>query len=106
MCCFWENIKKQAALKAIAGHCVFKINASFYLFAILLFTFFFFSRLLQEHPRENFLDDVLFEVSKVKYSTIFSLICLRQSYHIKSNDLKPIWTHRLRRVTARARKGF
>ena len=46
MCCFWENIKKQAALKAIAGHCVFKINASFYLFAFLLFTFFF-SRLLQ-----------------------------------------------------------
>ena len=70
--------KKQAALKAIAGHCVFKINASFYLFAILLFTFFF-SRLLQEHPGENFFDDILFQVSKVKYSTIFSLICLRQS---------------------------
>ena len=38
--------KKQAALNTIAAHCVFKINASFYLFAFLLFTFFF-SRLLQ-----------------------------------------------------------
>ena len=38
--------KKQAALNAIAAHCVFKIKASFYLFAFLLFTFFF-SRLLQ-----------------------------------------------------------
>ena len=38
--------KKQAALNAIAAHCVFKINASFYLFAFLLFTFFF-SRFLQ-----------------------------------------------------------
>ena len=36
-----KHNKKQAALKAIAGHCVFKINASFYLFAILLFNFFF-----------------------------------------------------------------
>ena len=35
-----KHNKKQAALKAIAGHCVFKINASFYLFAILLFNFF------------------------------------------------------------------
>ena len=40
MCCFWENIKKQAALHAIAAHCVFKVNASFYFFAFLLFTFF------------------------------------------------------------------
>ena len=44
MCCFWENIKKKAALKSIAAH----LNASFYLFAFVLFTFcIFFSRLLQ-----------------------------------------------------------
>ena len=41
VCCFGENIKKkQAALNAIAAHCVFKINASFYFFAFLLFTCF------------------------------------------------------------------
>ena len=34
--------KKQAALNAIAAHCVFKINASFYFFAFFLFTFCFF----------------------------------------------------------------
>ena len=43
VCCFGENIKKkQAALNAIAAHCVFKINASFYFFAFFLFTFCFF----------------------------------------------------------------
>ena len=45
-------------------------------------------------------------VGKIKYSTIFSLIWLRQSKHIESNDLEPIWTHGLRRVTAWARKDF
>ena len=45
-------------------------------------------------------------VSKIKYSTIFSLIWLRQSKHIESTDLEPIWTHGLRRVTAWAQKGF
>ena len=42
-----KHNKKQAALNAIAAHCVFKINASVYFFGFLLFTFFF-SRLLQE----------------------------------------------------------
>ena len=45
-------------------------------------------------------------VGKIKYSTIFSLIWLRQSKLIESNDLEPIWTHGLRRLTAWARKGF
>ena len=45
-------------------------------------------------------------VGKIKYSTIFSLIWLRQSKHIESTDLEPIWTHGLRRVTAWAQKGF
>ena len=45
-----KHKKKQTALNAIAAHCVFKINASFYLFAFLLFTFFF-SRLLQGGAR-------------------------------------------------------
>ena len=57
---FWgKHKKKQAALNAIAAHCVFKINASFYLFAFLLFTFFF-SRLLQarEAPTEYLPEDI------------------------------------------------
>ena len=73
MCCFWENIKKkQAALNAIAAHCVFKINASFYLFAFLLFTFFQ-PRLLQASSSEHSLHlyDIAASVSKIKYSTIF-----------------------------------
>ena len=41
MCVFFgKTKKKQAALNAIAAHCAFKINASFYLFAFLLSTFF------------------------------------------------------------------
>ena len=56
MCCFWENIKKkQAALNAIAAHCVFKINASFYLF-IFFIIHFFFSRLLQAPASEHLPD--------------------------------------------------
>ena len=57
---FWgKHKKKQAALNAIAAHCVFKINASFYLFAFLLFTFFF-SRLLQERraATEYLIEDI------------------------------------------------
>ena len=57
---FWgKHKKKQAALNAIAAHCVFKINASFHLFAFLLFTFFF-SRLLQERraPSEYLIEDI------------------------------------------------
>ena len=101
---FGKTEKKEAALNAIAVHCVFKINASFYLFAFLLFTCFL-SRLLQASPEPR-PSHVKVRVSKIKYSTIVSLICLLQSQHIKSNDLKPIWTHGLRRVTAWTRKGF
>ena len=44
--------QKKAPLNAIAAHCAFKINASFYLFAFLLSTFF--SRLLQAAPRRRY----------------------------------------------------
>ena len=54
---------KQAALNAIAAHCVFKINASFYLFAFLLFTFFF-SRLLQAGASRNLTGDIQYWCKK------------------------------------------
>ena len=69
---FGKTEKKQAALNAIAVHCVFKINASLYLFAFLLFTFFQ-PRLLQASSSEHsvHLYDIAASVSKIKYSTIF-----------------------------------
>ena len=50
-----KHKKKQAALNAIAAHCVFKINASFYLF-IFFIIHFFFSRLLQAPASEHLPD--------------------------------------------------
>ena len=64
---FWgKHKKKQAALNAIAAHCVFKINASFYFFAFFLFTFcfFFFSWLLQR-VESDILPSEIQQLSKI-----------------------------------------
>ena len=66
-----KHNKKQAALNAIAVHCLFKINASFYLFAFLLFNFFF-SRLLQEYasPIKYLPGDINYMPTKEKASNL------------------------------------